>query len=362
MDNKSFVLHTRVNRQMKVVIVYKKAKSASDPNIKNPYNAGGLATNALHSVAVLNELGVNTHLLQVGEFADITTYLNENMGVTHMIIEAIWITVTQLKELGEAFPETQVVVRAHSKMGFLQVEPDAITVMRKIIDLNKVLKNVHFGSNNIEFAEAIREAYGSCVYLPNLYDVAGAPVAKKKSDRLSIASFGASRLLKLHPSAALAALQIAKRLGRGLDFYINVDKTPGGESVRRSIKNLLQGEPNVTLIEVGWQDSETFKKTIASMDLVIQLSATETFCMVAADAIASGVPVVGSPSIQWLPEAYRADADHTTTVANAGVYALTKPKLAVRAESNALLDYLAHAEAVWLKFVGRKPRPWYRCS
>lgn len=347
---------------MKVVIAYRKIRTGSDPMIKDPYHAGGLASNALHSVAVLKKMGIDACLLQVSDFTDIVCYLNDHVHVTHMIIEAVWVTVPQLHHLSMTYPNVSFAVRAHSKMGFLQVEPEAITTMCRIIKLSQAHENVSFSSNNEEFSASLAEVFGACLYLPNLYDTSGAPPKEKRhahrglDTELHIASFGANRLLKLHPSAALAALQIGVRMNRPVRFYVNVDKTPGGESVRRSIRNLISEDGNAELVEVGWQDTETFKRTIAGMDLVLQLSATETFCMVAADAIASNVPVIGSHALNWLPKRYQVNADNTGEVARAGVDALSKgPSTACR-ETEALKKYLDDAKSVWRKYLGLSTR------
>jgi glycosyltransferase involved in cell wall biosynthesis len=340
-------------KHLDVVIAYK-AKGGSQKS--SPYDAGGLACNALHTAAVLGEIGVNVRLAQVSSFEELVAYIQrfESAWPTHLIIEAVWVTVDQVRYLAETFPKTEVVVRAHSKMGFLQVEPEAIITMRRIIDLSKTFSNVHFSSNNHEFAAALSEVYGPVLYLPNLYDLVSAPprLTHDRREPLRIASFGATRLLKLHPPAALAALQVARRLGRSMEFYVNVDSTPGGDSVRRTMRNLFANLPDAKLIEVGWQNSQTFKETIATMDLVLQLSCTETFCMVAADAIASGVPLVAGPAISWLPiDQLVTDLDDTSAAAALGVQMIKCPRKA-KAQKKCLVRFIKRAKKTWRAFLG----------
>lgn len=334
-----------------VVIFYKTSSSSN-----NPYHAGGLASNGLHTVAVLKHMGFNAHLQQVRDYADLAQYMRRHNGTTHAIIEAVWIEPEQALDLARRHHDTKVIVRAHSKIGFLQVEPEAIPKIRAIIDASRHQRNLHFSSNNAEFAAAIDQVYGPCLYLPNLYDLAGAPQRRPTDGPLRIASFGATRLLKLHPSAALAALQAAKRMELDLEFFINVDKTPGGDSVRRTIRNLFAGLSWAKLVEVTWQDAQAFKETIASMDLVLQASATETFCMVAADAVASGVPVVTGPAITWVPSRYQAPIDDTSALAAAAVDALDNEAKAARVELKALQAYVKEAQAAWSEFLEPKQR------
>ena len=114
---------------------------------------------------------------------------------------------------------------------------------------------------------------------------------------------------------------------------------------------MFEGLPDAKLVEVGWQDSKAFAETIAKMDLVIQLSATETFCMVAADAIAQGVPVIGGPAITWLPKEYQAEIDSTMSVASLGAYILKRPKKVARDELHELERYIEKARHLWLSFL-----------
>lgn len=341
----------------KVVIFCKTSKVASGGNT---YHAGGLASNALHTVGVLRRLGVDASVQLVAGFDDLKQYMAFNPGVTHAIIEAVWVTPVQVKLLSNIHQQTMFVVRAHSKIGFLQVEPEAIPIIRGIIKLSETQKNVAFSSNNEEFCDALEEVYGKCVYVPNLYDLDESPPRDASPHAaLRIASFGATRLLKLHPNAALASLQIAARLHRPLEFYINKDKTPGGESVRNTIRNLLNGLPDVSLVEVDWQDASSFKETIAKMDLVIQLSCTETFCLVAADAVASGVPVTTGPAITWLSTKHQTNIDDTSKVAELGIRALTHSNV-VKSQRRCLEKFINDSIDEWMLLLGLpKRRRWW---
>lgn len=337
-------------------------KTGKQHHGRGPYNAGGLASNAMHSVAVLRKMGVQANLFLVERLSDIIAELADTPSITVAIIEAVWVKASDAIKLAQTFPHVQIVVRAHSKIGFLQVEPEAIPVMLDIIAASKKQKNLHFSSNNEEFTRTLIETYGPCLYLPNLYDIEAAPRRRihGRNEPLRIASFGATRLLKLHPNAALAAIQTAKRMGRDLDFYVNTDTTPGGDSVRNTIKNLCKGETDieVSLVQMPWQPADEFKETIGSMDLVMQLSATETFCLVAADAIASGVPVIVSTAIDWVPKHYQTNADLTSEVADAAVDTLKHEERATRRQLKALCSYVKNAKTVWGKFLGLKVSGW----
>jgi glycosyltransferase involved in cell wall biosynthesis len=221
-----------------------------------------------------------------------------------------------------------------------------------MLDLHYDYKNFAFSSNNQEFCRSLEASYYHPVlYLPNLYDLSTAH-KRHHHHGLHIASFGACRLLKMHPTAALAALQLANRLDRQLTFYVNVDDTPGKESVRNSVRNILRGKAE--LVELSWQNPEEFRETVSKMDLVLQLSATETFCMIAADAIAAGVPVVAGPAVAWLPEKYRVpNVDEATAVAEMGVRLLQASDRVAAKQLKALHEHINEAKKIWSHFLKR---------
>ena len=58
---------------------------------------------------------------------------------------------------------------------------------------------------------------------------------------------------------------------------------------------------------------------MSGMDLLIQVSFTESFNMVTADGICAGVPSVVSPAIHWAPDSWKADSDDAMEVAEVGI-------------------------------------------
>lgn len=337
---------------MRVEIYYKNSR----PGV-GPYHAGGLAGNALHSVDVLRRIGIDSEAVAVTDFVDLQAKVMASKRLTHAVIEAIWVTPAQLDALASARHRVKFVVRSHSKIGFLQVEPESVKTMRGIIALSGTRPNVRFSANNQDFALSLSKVYGPVVYLPNLYTLPEGRTSRhprSNNGRIRVGSFGASRLLKMHPSAALAALDIVAQAPeiKGLDLFINTDSTPGGDSVRRTIRNMIDGLPWATLTEVPWQPVDEFRKTIGSMDLNFQLSATESFCHVAADSVAEGVPVVGGPAISWLPGWCQVDIDDTTAAAAHGLKAL-RDSTVLYDEQRRLEEFVLQAIERWLHWLDR---------
>lgn len=72
------------------------------------------------------------------------------------------------------------------------------------------------------------------------------------------------------------------------------------------------------------------------MDVVIVTSLSETFNIVAADAISAGVPVVGSNEIPWLFEIFQYAPTNSFLTYTALVEVLKNPALSWKAEYKAL--------------------------
>jgi hypothetical protein len=107
---------------------------------------------------------------------------------------------------------------------------------------------------------------------------------------------------------AIAALMFAGTLGRRLRFHINGDRIEcGGGPTVKNLEAIFAAEAGGELVRHDWMPHGEFLQLVASMDVVMQVSFAETFCIVAADAASQDVPVVGSAEIPWLPEALVAD-------------------------------------------------------
>ena len=71
---------------------------------------------------------------------------------------------------------------------------------------------------------------------------------------LRIGAFGATRPLKNFMSAAGAALEITHRYKANLELWLSAGRTEGGgDTILRSARAMLDGLPNVKLVENGWQ-------------------------------------------------------------------------------------------------------------
>jgi hypothetical protein len=252
------------------------------------------------------------------------------------------------------FPETQFAVTCHSNLGFLQADPGAVQLMRQGVELERLSWNFHVAGNNQRFCQWVRDTYdAACTYLPNFYyldDVAKRSRPLFHGGTLRIGAFGAARPLKNFMTAAGAALQIANELRVNLELWVSSGRDEGGGSLMNAIRQMINGLPNVKLVENEWQSWPRFRETVRHMHLLLQPSYTETFNVVTADGIAEGVPSVVSRAIEWAPADWKAYVDDVEDIARVGAR-LIGDKRAARKGLKALSAYNHRALLAWQEYL-----------
>ena len=122
----------------------------------------------------------------------------------------------------------------------------------------------------------------------------------KTPDEVHIGCFGAIRILKGHINQALAAIKVADYNKLKLYFHINGTRVEGeGEGPLKNLEAIFKNSKHV-LVKEPWLSHKDFLKLMKTMDILCQVSFTETHNIVACDAVASKVPVVASNQISWL--------------------------------------------------------------
>ena len=321
----------------------------------------GLYINALMTARVLRKLGIACDLAAVQHARDVGKVLAKRPDATHAIFQAIWIDADKMCELLAQFPAVHFVVRTHSQIGFLQVEPSAVRTLRALLLAEQQMLNLTVSANTTRLQHFLQGTYKSPVlYLPNLYDVER--VERKRDEAhqhklLRVGSFGAHRLLKNHTPAAAAALLIAQRRNSDLEFYVNGDREENltkKNAVLHALQAMFADLPWARLVTVPWQEWSEFRATVAHMDLCMQVSFTETFNIVTADAVCEGVPSVVSDAIEWTPRSWHANVDSAEDVARVGSHLLWDHHAAAEG-LRALEDYEKNARALWLGYLDSNP-------
>jgi len=263
---------------------------------------------------MLNDEGIEAKLVHVFDNNHIDREVTK-FRPTHVIVEAYWVIPEKFEVLTKLHPKVRWMVRNHSKSEFLANEGIAFGWTIDYLSRGiTVACNSKDAANDIQNLARAAKVPGSVVYLPNYYPLEeDGPFFDWRRDVLNkfskfrtvdIGCFGAIRPLKNHVNQALAAIDFAEDVNAKLRFHINSTRVEGNAS---PILNNLRGifarlDGQHTLVEHQWMDHGDFLDLLPKMEIVTQVTFSETFNIVAADAVSQGVNVVGSPEIPWLPE------------------------------------------------------------
>lgn len=290
----------------------------------------GLNVAGYTTAQVLRENGIDATVFPVRHNVDLVEaidHYNENHRhpLTHVVISAPWLSVPDLKSLVENFKNIKFVVLSHSNVGFLQADADGVRLLREYQELEQWHKNLRVGGNSFKFVRWMRTAYGRpVVYLPNLYPTPKF-VWEKRWDGFStikIGAFGAVRPYKNFMTAAAASIIIQKLLSTPVEFHMSAGGEGDAMMTMPAIEAML-ADTGVTLVKHEWSYWNKFITLVQEMDLLMQPSYTESFNLITADGIASGIPSVVSSAIVWAPDEWKADSDSAMDVAGVGVQLLT---------------------------------------
>ena len=277
-----------------------------------------------------------------------TAQARKQVPPSHVVINALWIPTAELEAMAQEFPDVVFTVVSHSTFGFLAADPHAVRLLREAVDLQHQTSNVRVAGNAKKFTDEATTIWGVRVaWLPNMYDLSE-PMPPGNTPwaggTLRLGLFGAARILKNGLTAAAAAVDLAISLGAPTELYVSEPDESG------AIKELTDGAPHLTVVQTGWLAWPAFRRLTATMHCVLQPSFTESFNVVAADAVHSGVPVVGSSAIDWLPPRWQANPDDAGDVADVAKQLLHTPN-AVADGRAALSAYVSGALAAWGAFL-----------
>jgi hypothetical protein len=240
----------------------------------------GLGVSALNTCKVLRRGGIITDVWPIVSAQDLRDRLQRDPA-THVVISAPWIPSVDIQALVLANSSTRFAVNCHSNVVFLQADSNGVRLVREAMEIEMAAHNFHLGGNSLRFCKWIRSAYTRpCTYLPNLYYLDADFLPWRPlydGGTLRIGAFGATRPLKNFMSAAGAALEITHRYKANLELWLSAGRTEGGgDTILRSAHAMLDGLPNVKLIENGWQSWPQFRQSVAHMHLLLQPSYTES--------------------------------------------------------------------------------------
>ena len=334
-------------------------KRREDYNAKLHTSIGletGLYNSASYVHHMLLDSGIESVLEVVNDNNDIDREVTK-YNPSHVIIEALWVVPSKFEVLCKLHPNIKWIVRLHSELPFLANEGIAMNWIGEYISHDNVMIGVNAPRALKEIRYFLTRKYQSSIenikekviYLPNYYPQ---EFDRKKLDRtkdtINIGCFGAIRPLKNQLLQAIAAVKFADKIGKKLNFHINVGRMEmKGEPVYHNLVGMFNHLDNAELITHEWAPREKFLEICKSMDLGMQCSFSETFNIVAADLVSQGVPIVGSTEIPWMDSIFCAKPVETNSIYRSLILAYYLPQFNVISNQLLLKDYTAKTKRIW---------------
>jgi len=292
-------------------ILKRREDYSHDPSYSaSPQIATGMYNSAKFVVDELQDAGLQAKLELVIDNNDIDRAVS-NYKPTHVFIEGLWVVPSKFKELMSLQRHKNVkwIIRVHSEIPFIASEGIAMEWIAEYIRMGiTVAPNAPRAHEQLKWLATTMTDSGQAeeliTYLPNCYPVDFEPINNKPEDEyLDAACFGAFRPLKNHLQQAFVALRYAEEIGKKLRFHVNSRKDAAGDQPSRNVAALLKAA-GAELIVHEWEDRETFLNSLRNVDVLMQVSISETFNIVAADAVLVGTPVLPSKEISWAYPTY----------------------------------------------------------
>jgi hypothetical protein len=154
--------------------------------------------------------------------------------------------------------------------------------------------------------------------------------------------------MKNQLSQAIAAMQFARQRKQKLMFHLNTTRIEAhGKGAYQNLMQLfLHAEEDMQMSPDGWIAPDEFPSHIGRMDIHMQVSLTETFNVVTADAIMAHVPVVVSECIDWVSPKCRVRSNYTSDIVKTMNEVLADESL-LEENKQRLCEYKANAEQQW---------------
>lgn len=330
------------------------------------YSHNGLSTGLLNSATfvkdMLIDLGIEAEIVVVIDNNDIDREVTRYKP-THVIIEALWVVPKKFTILSKLHPKVKWVIRFHSETPFIAGEGMAMEWLHGYIQQ----PNIYIGVNTPRYlyeVETILVAAGfddeeikdKLIFLPNYYPVPDEVIPHhihSNKTHVDISCFGAIRPLKNQLIQAIAALKFADMIGKSLRFHVNVGRVEmKGDPILHNLKGLFEGikENGHELVIHTWAAHDEFIEIIKETDIGMQVSFSETFNIVAADIVTTGVPIVVSTEVPWAREGL---ADPTNSMNIASVLHNTWKSMGsnVKANVRGLRAYVNTSSEFWKDFL-----------
>jgi hypothetical protein len=339
----------QIENSNKLLFVLKRRENYGVENVKF---ASGLSNSANFVCNMLNKNGIKADLVEVIDNNCIDKVVTEHKP-SHVIIEALWVVPEKFNELSKLHPNVKWIVRIHSNSTFIANEGIA---MKWIKECSK-LDNVFIAANCEKFDTELSSIIDNdkILYLPNYYEFTQNKEYKRNNNVvINIGCFGAIRPMKNQLIQVMAAIKFANRNDLILHFHMNSDrKEQGGENVYKNISALFD-DTRHQIVWHNWQERNEFLELVEKMDICMQVSLTETFNIVAADAVNKNIPIVVSTEIDWIDKRFQChstDINDMVNKLNFIYYNINKNNITKQNYQN-LIDYNNRTVIAWKRAFG----------
>ena len=356
---------------MKVLFILKHRENPYDGEDRYGHGGGhlssGLANSARFVREMLQDNGVQAELEQAIDNNCIDRLVTKHKP-THVIIEAYWVVPEKFEVLTKLHPKVKWIIRNHSELPFLASEGIAIDWTCRYVDFENVFVSGNSPRVLAEMRTIIRDSHpewsewlanAKVWYLPNFYKATWRPrlLPLPASHVVNVGCFGAIRPLKNHLLQAVAAIQFADSIGKKLRFHINATRIEGGatSATLNNLRALFRHVKHHELVEHSWMDHQEFIKLLKDeIEIGLCVSHSETFCIVAADMVSSGVPLVVSDEVYWASCLSKAEPNSSRDIVRKMRTAWRYRKTNVLETLNmwGLRRFCAKTKVQWLKYFG----------
>lgn len=360
-------MNTRTPRALFIL----KRREDYSTNITN-FTYGPVATGMFNSAKfvsdMLNDAGIESKVVTVIDNNCIDKEVHQYKP-THVFIEGYWVVPEKFDVLMPLHRKVKWFIRCHSEMPFLAQEGIAMDwtfeYLKRGVGVAGNSPRIARELNHIASWSGVPENQldDLAPLLPNYY-----PVSKKelhpehgKANRLEdkvfdIGCFGAIRPMKNHLLQAFSAVEFAKKHHRKLRFHINKGRVEmNGSNPLKNLKAFFEHMgPDYELVDHPWASHHDFLHVIKRMDICMQVSFTETFNIVTADAINMNVPVVVSSEVYWAYP-YFADPNSSDHITKVMTTVWNRADAFVIYNKEALQEYSRKSKLTWTAFFRNHP-------
>lgn len=329
------------------------------------YGEKHLATGMYNSAKLVSDMledsGIESKVVIVIDNNDIDREVTKYRP-THVFIEGIWVVPEKFDVLKPLHRKVKWIIRCHSEIPFLAQEGNAIDWIFEYLK-----RGIYVSGNSSRANATLQSLVGDALdidqsqinemipLLPNYYPVDDDFVFQPREAKevFDIGCFGAIRPLKNQLMQAIAAVEFAKAQGKGLRFHINTGRVEQhGNNQLKNIRLLFaQLNDNFQLVEHGWLHPKDFKKLLCKMDICMQVSFSETFNIVSADAVSVGTPVVVSPEITWAPQDTWCSPTDIDSIVDTMEYVWTQRETIVEETLESLEKYSDRSKHLWTRYI-----------